>query len=388
MPQVALAENKGMDMIEMAVSELSKQVTNEAIAELSKKYMPLKINGLEDKKGYEAVHAARMDVVKRRTAVEKKRKELKADALKFGQAVDAEAKRITALLHPIENHLESEESAIVQEKARIAAEKERLEQERIQGRVNRLYEMGCRFDGQKFSLPFAPDGFFLPHTLAKTAADEQFEVFCAEFQKLIDAENARIAEVERLRKEEEARLAKIREEQEAEAKRLAEIARKQEEEAARIRAEAEAERKRLDDERKAAEDKIREEREAIEKEKRAIEEAKEKEEAEAKRKQELENARKEAAEKAQREAEEKAKREAEEKAAQEKSEAEEAARQEALRPDKEKLLKLADALDSFELPVLKHKKPIAILTDVKRELTNMALFIREEVGQLKPRKTK
>jgi len=382
MQQTALAENKGMDMIEVAVAELSQLLTTEAIAELSKRYMPLTINGLEDKKGYDAVHQARMDIKNRRIVVEKKRKKMKEKALIFERAVDAEANRIKGLLEPIETHLEAQETAIDQEKARIKAEAEKREQERIQARINRLFEMGCRFDGQKFSLPFAPDGFFLPQALAKTAADEQFEVFCQEFQKLIDAENARIAEEERLRKEEEARLAKVREEQEAEAKRLAEIARKQEEEAARIRAEAEAERKRLEDERKAAEDKIRAEREAIDKEKRAIAEAKAKEEAEKKHQAELEQARKEAAEKARKEEEDRVKREAEEKAAAEA----EAKKFEEMKPDKEKLLKLADALDSFELPVLKHKKPIAILTDVKTMLSDTARLIREEVGQLKPRK--
>lgn len=388
MAQAALAENKGMDMIEMAVSELSKQVTNEAIAELSKKYMPLKINGIEDKSGYETVHKARMDVKNRRVAVEHKRKELKEDAVRFGKAVDAEANRIKSLLEPIENHLEAEQTAVDQEKKRIAAEKERIEAERVQARVNRLFGLGCRFDGQKFTLPFAPEGYAVMQAMVKAANDEQFEMICTKLQELVDAENARLAEIERLRKEEEARLAKVKEEQEAEAKRLAEIARKQEEEAAKIRAEQEAERKRLAAELQAFEDSIRAEREALEREKRAIEEAKAKEEAEKKRLAELEQARKEAAEKAAREAEEKVKREAEEKAAREKAEAEEAARQEALRPDKEKLLKLADEIDGFALPTLKNKRPISILTEAKAQLSLTAQFIRQGVGQLTPRKVK
>lgn len=375
--QPALKQEQGMDMIQVAVGELSKQLTNEAIAELSKKYMVLKINGLEDKAGYDTVHRARMDVKNRRVAVEHKRKELKEDALRFGKAVDAEANRIKALLEPIESHLEAEQTAIDQEKARIAAEKARIEQERVQGRVNRLFAMGCRFDGQMFFLPFGSisEGFKVPQAMVKAANDEQFETICAELQKLVDAENARLAEIERQRKEEEARLAKIKEEQEAEARRLKEEQDRIRQEAERVKAEAEA-----------AERKLREEREALEREKRAIEEAKLKEEAEKKRQEELEQARKEAAEKAAREAEEKAQREAEEKAAREKAEAQEAARQEALRPDKEKLLKLAEAIESMELPKLKNKKTIAILTAVKDRLNDTARYLREEVGQLTPRK--
>lgn len=377
MAQAALAENKGMDMIQMAVAELSKQVTNEAIAELSKKYMVLKINGIEDKSGYETVHKARMDVKNRRVAVEHKRKELKEDALRFGKAVDAEANRIKALLEPIESHLEAEQTAIDQEKKKIEAEKTRIEQERVQARVNRLFAMGCRFDGMKFSLPFAPEGFQVPQAMVKAANDEQFETICGKLQELVDAEIARLAEIERLRKEEEARLAKVKEEQEAEARRLAEIARKQKEEEDRIKREQEAEAARL-----------QAEREAIEEEKRRIEARKAAEEAKKKHEAELEQARKEAAEKAAREAEEKAQREAEEKAAREKAEAQEAARQEALRPDKEKLLKLAEAIESMELPKLKNKKTIAILTAVKDRLNDDARFIREEVGQLTPRKVR
>jgi hypothetical protein len=402
----ALAEISKPDMIQVAVAELTKQATDAAIAELSKKYLSLKINGLNDEKGFKDVHAARMDVRNRRIAVEKKRKELKEDALKFGKAVDAEAKRITGLLAPIEEHLEAEESAVENEKKRIKEEQERKEQERIQARFNRLFEYGCRFDGKDFSI----HGFVIPQSLAKSANDEQYADICAEIEKRIEAENARIAEEERLRKEEEERLAKVREEQEAEARRLAEIARKQKEEEERIRAEQEESAR-----------KLQEEREALEREKREIEERKSREEAEKKRQEELEQARKEATAKARNEMllaigfqypfddlgdmpddqwsamygehkkawDEKQNALFIAKMKEEKAAAEaEAKKFEEMKPDKEKLLKLADSLDSFELPALKHKKPIAILTDVKSMLTDTARFIREEVGQLKPRKGK
>lgn len=101
-----------------------------AIAEMQQQFMPLSINGIEDAEGYKRVHAARMTVKGHRVEVEKLRKELKADALEYGRKVDGEAKRITALLAPIESHLEAEEKAIddakeaIRNAARLKAEAE------------------------------------------------------------------------------------------------------------------------------------------------------------------------------------------------------------------------------------------------------------------------
>jgi len=99
-------------------------IADTAIMELSDRYMVLKTNGLDDKKAFDAVHEARMDVKGRRVEVEKTRKELKEEALKYGRAVDAEAKRITALLAPIEDHLQAEEDKVTNERARIKKEAE------------------------------------------------------------------------------------------------------------------------------------------------------------------------------------------------------------------------------------------------------------------------
>ena len=99
-------------------------VAEEAIAELHQQYMPMTIAGLNDRKGLVAVHDARMHVKGLRVQVEKKRKELKADALEYGRIVDREAKRITALLAPIEEHLQSQEQAVLDEKALLKREEE------------------------------------------------------------------------------------------------------------------------------------------------------------------------------------------------------------------------------------------------------------------------
>ena len=67
----------------------------------------------------------------KRVEVEKKRKELKADALEWGRKVDTEAKRIFGLLEPIETHLQTEENRVAQEKERIRQEKIEKEKARV-----------------------------------------------------------------------------------------------------------------------------------------------------------------------------------------------------------------------------------------------------------------
>jgi hypothetical protein len=108
-------------------------VTEAAVAEMKNQFMPLVINDIDDKESFDAVHNARMVVKNHRVSIEKKRKELKADALEYGRKVDSEAKRITALLEPIETHLQTEEDKVINEKKRIQKEKEEAELARVNG---------------------------------------------------------------------------------------------------------------------------------------------------------------------------------------------------------------------------------------------------------------
>jgi len=101
---------------------------------LKNQYCLLTIQGLADKEGYELVHKARMNVRDLRVKIEKKRKELKADSIAYGNAVDGEAKRINALIEPIDTYLADQEQAIDAEKERIrkAKEEERMAEIRAQ----------------------------------------------------------------------------------------------------------------------------------------------------------------------------------------------------------------------------------------------------------------
>lgn len=214
--------------------------TDAAISAMSAEYMPLVINGLEDTRGFELVHAARMKVKNLRVRVDKVRKDLKQDALEWGRKVDAEAKRITALLEPIETHLQEEEDAIEREKERIR-NAERLREEA---------EAKAKADAEA----------------ARIKAEQEAEA--ARVKAIQDAENARLkAEAARLA-EQQRKIDEERQAIEAEKKRLADIeaARQREIENERIRKEA-AEKSRIETEqriaREAAEAKAKAEAEAL-----------------------------------------------------------------------------------------------------------------------------
>lgn len=261
-----------LEPVEVSLKKFSP--TDLAIEEMQKQYLPLKINGIDDRAGYLAVREARLKVKAARIEVEKTRKELKEDALKYGRMVDGEAKRITAMLTPIEDHLEAQEKAVDDERERIKLEKERQEKEKLNTRIQTLVSLGI--DAMKIDV----------HALT-ILSDEAFgkEV---ERAKAIAAERAKKQEEEQLAKTLEAeRIARINAEQEQERARLAQVEREQQEIAARIKADQDA-----------ANAKLKADQEALAAKERAFEELKRKEAEDKRKAEELEVAKKKAAEEA------------------------------------------------------------------------------------------
>lgn len=345
------------NMIETAIKQYN--VTDAAIAKYNKEYMALNVKGVEDKEGYELCHTARMEIKGKRVEVEKTRKHLKEDALEYGRAVDKEAKRITSLLEPIEDHLASQEKIVDDEKARIKAEADRKEAARIQERVDKLYNMGLVSRNGNFYLSFSNEGY-VPEAIIKTCSDDDFDKYVNDFQAKIDIENARIVKEIADKIAEEDRLEKIRLEQKSEFERLAKIADEQAKEAKKIQDEKdaiEAEKKRITDEQKKAED-------------------------EKSRKEELEKARKEAAEKAVKDAEEK--RFKAEKAQKDKEERERiAAEKKAARaPDKEKLLKLVEEFKIHLMPTMKTDEGKRLLQKFYGEIDEAVHNLYESTKEL------
>lgn len=208
--------------IEKAVAEIQQVSKTElAIEEMKKKYGSLTVTSLEDRPIYFAIVEGEKIVRNARLAVERKRKELNEFPLKFQRAVNAEAKRITDEIEPIEEHLKAErkkfEDAEAAEKAKEDARKRGL-----------LVEAGFRFDGAMYTC-----GVHIIAANSIAAMEEaKIEYFCQEARAIREQE--RLAEERR-----QADLRRL-EEQRQEMERQREEMRKEREELDKLRREAEA----------------------------------------------------------------------------------------------------------------------------------------------------
>lgn len=198
----------GDDYIAQAVNELAvvdgKQKIDEAITQLQEQYGSLTVQGLNDRVAYIAAADGAKLVKKLRTGIEAKRKELNEFPLKFQRAVNAEAKRITELLTPIEAHLKTQVDRF--EKAEEEAKKAQQAQKHQQ-----LVDNGWQFTG----------AFYVCGPLSMTP-QQAMELSDERFEKALDhglQEQKRQA-AERIRREEEAKrqaeeAERLRKEQEA-----------------------------------------------------------------------------------------------------------------------------------------------------------------------------
>ena len=109
-------------------------MTEAAIAQLRKDYDPALIPDTETKgdNGYLVVHEKVMSITKVRTAIEKKRKELKSDALAWGRLVDGKAKELTEIIEDIEEPWKALKSDLDEKEAREAEEARQRELEAMQ----------------------------------------------------------------------------------------------------------------------------------------------------------------------------------------------------------------------------------------------------------------
>lgn len=217
--------------ITAAIAELRATAADVEIAKLKADYQNATIAGVSDKDGYKFVSEGIRKMKAIRSAIEAKRKELKAPALKYGREVDAEAERLKSQLEALEKSLAAKKLEIDQ-----AAEI------RFNKRTTDLFALGYAFDGIVYYFS-GQDVNLGTKTITPTDIRdvEIFEPVLAECAKFVES-----VKIER--------------------KRLADIA----------EAEAKAERERIEAERKAAEDKAA--AEAAEKERLRLEnEAKDRE---------------------------------------------------------------------------------------------------------------
>jgi len=321
------------------------------ITALDAKYRGVQIT---DGKSYAFVMEGLRDYRELRLKIDAKHKELKADALEYGRAVDAEKNRLKGLLAPGEEHLKVVRQAEDDRKEAIRLENERIEQDRVNGIREKIFgfQKVAGQLGGKSSVELQQ----IISGIMDIAIDESYMEF---------AEEAKRAKSDVMTAIEDAYDARIKWERE-EAERKIEI-----EKLAKEKAEQEEKEKILTEERR----KIEEERAKFQTEKKAEQERKDREEFERK-------AKEEAKAQAEKEAAENARQKAEEAEALAAVKAIETARQEALKPDKEKLLAFAENLLELTGPVVKDKKAKVILADAIDGLSHVSATIKTEVEDL------
>lgn len=329
--------------------EMSRMITySVSLAEINEVKARYAALSCDTPAGYEETRLAIAHVRDTRVAIEKRRVELKADALAFGRQVDATAKSLTELLLEIEEPLKLKKKAVDDEKERIKAEAAAEKQRILEAEI-----------------------------AAKRAIQE------AQERAEREAEAQRLAEERAALEAERQRLAAVHAELEA----------RQKAEADRVEAIRQAERERIEAERKAEQDRVNAEREKLAAERRAEEERAraERKALEIERKrladekaaaEKIERDRIEAAERAEfeRQARITAEREAREKLERDGIEAaRRAAELEAMRPDVEKVLSYVRSIHALRPPETHSPEIAALLTMTFSELIASADQLEREI---------
>lgn len=201
----------------------------EEIARLRGEYLPLTIDGVDDKGGYVIVHEARMRVKSIRIEIEKRRKDAKAGLLEAGRKIDAAAKEITSELKPIEDHLQEQEKRIDDEKREAKRAQAEERKRRLDERCEKLREVEC----------------FLQPSLVDSMSDRDFEATLTRYREALEQRKAKEREQEELRRKAEEIAASERDRREEERR---ESERRAEEERKRLEAERDEYEKRFAEE--------------------------------------------------------------------------------------------------------------------------------------------
>jgi hypothetical protein len=199
---------------EFMTSTLAKLSPDEHIAGLQEQYGALTIKGVEDKEGYKIATDARKLVKNVRTKIEAKRKELKQPFWDMGQAIDVEAKRLTAMVQPIEKHLEEQIKSIDEEALRLR----RAEELR---RTNLLTEAGFQLAGEWWRAGNAVLLWTKVMELTDEELSEKIDEGRAEVARMAAEQEAQRLEADKIANE-RAELARQMEEMEALKRQLAE----------------------------------------------------------------------------------------------------------------------------------------------------------------------
>lgn len=196
-------------MAENAVPKFDLEAFNPKKAELIatvEKYKDLKINGVDDKDGYERVRKARIELKNTRCDIKSKLKEARDPAIQFQNAVLFLESELVCIIEPTEKALEAEEKRIEAEKERIKREAEEKELKRLQAMVDKLAAVGY---------PSSVNAL-------KDISEADFETLLADVTKKRDEANRAAAEAAAKAEADRKALAEAQAKLEADKKKLAE----------------------------------------------------------------------------------------------------------------------------------------------------------------------
>lgn len=222
-------------------NELKKQVnysiTEEQLEKITAEALALKVESVDDLKGYGACKAKRNEIVKIRTGLDKERVKIKEEAQAFVKYVDSTARTIRTRLEDIESTLKQQELIVENEIARKKAEHEesqkRKQAERVQ--ILRQYRFDVKFEDLETLTNLSDEDF-------KALVGKAYESFQQE-----------LAQEEQAKKDREAEALRIKELEAESKKKDAELKAMQDKIAEMDRVANEEARKRADEDRARAE---------------------------------------------------------------------------------------------------------------------------------------
>ena len=237
-----------------AIAEYSP--TETALADLRQRYGKV-VFDVTTTKGMEDARKGRAEIRGYRTALETKRKEIKAPALERCRLIDDEAKRITAELVALEDPIDELIKAEERRKESERLEKERKERERIEAIQNRIADFASHAASMAGKTSEAISAELV--IVEQTVIGESFGEYKVQATIALESALAKLRELHAAAVAHEAEQARIK----AEREELARLRAEQEQREKEARAKADAEQRQRDEEARQARAKIAsEEREA------------------------------------------------------------------------------------------------------------------------------
>lgn len=226
-------------------NELVKaNVTEAIIASLKEKYLPLKINGIEDKETYIQVKEARKECKGLRVMAEKICKKGREDAVAIQKAWVAKEKEVAGKIGEVEDYLEKQEKDYEALVEKEKADRKRKQEEQFILRQAELSKMGVLYSDGNFTLN---DVSFEMALIKECEPDVWEDAVLPKYKAAFAVIEAERAEQDRIKNEREAEIKRQQEEVERKQREL------EEREAAIKKAEEGKLRKEQEEERRAYE---------------------------------------------------------------------------------------------------------------------------------------